>query len=317
MSAAGESSMTDPTRSVTRRRRFAQEFRRRWRELRGVIRDNTEHTDRFGLSDDGELSAEAAVLLGRFRRWVRRQVDEIVVEPMGMPEVRDGRHWTAQYVRESYEHGLDRADTALRKAEFDAPDQSPAAALLEREHREKLSAEYVRTYQSVEDAGEALVSDLSQTFDELLEGGASRRDTADELNDRVTTIGRNTHSDPLAHGAVVVVINRAALQRYRTAGVEEVGAIVEQPIADGEVSVTGPVTDDPVAARGGAPADPSAGAFWQTAGDNRVCPQCRALAGRSWPLSAFATGDAPIPVRDTHPRCRCWLVPIPNYETQN
>lgn len=55
---------------------------------------------------------------------------------------------------------------------------------------------------------------------------------------------------------------------------------------------------------------------WYTAQDERVCPVCHALAGRTmalgdlFPASAIgglALDDVPGP--PAHPRCRCWLVP--------
>lgn len=316
MSASNAESSPDPTRSVTRRRRFVREFRGRWRDLRGAIRDAIDRNDQFGLSDDdGSPATEtaAAAALARFRRWLRQTVEEIVVEPAPIGKVKEGMHWTAQFVRSAFEHGIGRADAGLRAAGYETPEISPAAAILKDRHQEELRGEFVRTYHAVLNAADAVVKDLSQTLDELQEAGASRREIADTLNERIETVGPNSHTDALAHGVIVVAINRASLVRYRAAGVEAVGAVVEETVAEGEASVevSGPVSDDPEAVSAGAPADPSRGVRWRTAGDNRVCPECRALAGETWPLSAYESGDAPIPVKDTHLRCRCWLAPIP------
>lgn len=316
MSATSASgSAPDPTRSVERRRRLVQEFRRRWRDLRGEIRDAIDRNDQFGLSNDDSAAAEttAAAILARFRRWLRQQVEELIVEPLPIGQVKEGMHWTGQFVREAYEHGLGRADTGLQQSGYESPEVSPAAAILRDRHQEPLRGEVVRTYHGVKNAADAVVKDLSQTFDELQEADASRRQIADVLNERVETVGPNSHTDALAHGVIVVAINRASIVRYRQAGVEAVGAVVEETAPEGEASVTvsGPVSDDPEAISAGAPADPDRGVRWRTAQDNRVCPQCRRLAGKTWPMTAYESGDAPIPVRDTHPRCRCWLVPIP------
>lgn len=314
MSASDPGSAPDPTRSVERRRRLVQEFRRRWRELRGAIRDAIDRNDQFGLSNDDSAAVEtAAAILARFRRWLRQQVEELVAEPLPIGQVKEGMHWTGQFVRDAYEHGLGRADTGLRAAGYEPPEASPSAVILRDRHQEELRGEYVRTYHGVLNAVDAIVKDLAQTFDELQEADASRRQMADVLNERVETVGPNSHTDALAHGAVVVAINRASIVRYRQAGVEAVGAVVEETIPEGEASVTvsGPVSGNPEAISAGAPADPDRGVRWRTAGDNSVCPQCRALAGKSWPLTAYESGDAPLPVRDTHLRCRCWLVPIP------
>ncbi|WP_285213978.1 phage minor head protein [Lactiplantibacillus plantarum] len=43
--------------------------------------------------------------------------------------------------------------------------------------------------------------------------------------------------------------------------------------------------------------------MWLTEEDDRVCDICEPLDRQT-----FAYGQAPIPVTDTHPRCRCQLV---------
>lgn len=48
---------------------------------------------------------------------------------------------------------------------------------------------------------------------------------------------------------------------------------------------------------------------WVTAGDQRVCPTCIDLAGSTYSISDVLTGNAPMPVRSTHPSCRCALIP--------
>lgn len=46
---------------------------------------------------------------------------------------------------------------------------------------------------------------------------------------------------------------------------------------------------------------------WKTAEDDRVCPICRPLDGRRWQSN---DPQMPIPPDDTHPNCRCELVPV-------
>lgn len=45
--------------------------------------------------------------------------------------------------------------------------------------------------------------------------------------------------------------------------------------------------------------------IWLSARDNRVCETCRALDGKKFKVD---DENAPIPVRDSHPNCRCILV---------
>lgn len=47
--------------------------------------------------------------------------------------------------------------------------------------------------------------------------------------------------------------------------------------------------------------------IWVTEGDVKVCPICMALDGRTFDIDDPTT---PQPVRDTHPKCRCRLLPV-------
>lgn len=51
--------------------------------------------------------------------------------------------------------------------------------------------------------------------------------------------------------------------------------------------------------------DAEATVTWITARDERVCPVCRPLHGKTWKV-----GDSSLltPIRDTHPNCRCRLL---------
>ena len=44
---------------------------------------------------------------------------------------------------------------------------------------------------------------------------------------------------------------------------------------------------------------------WITAKDNKVCPKCRALDGKT-----FDVGKGPLPVYSTHPNCRCSIIAL-------
>lgn len=54
-------------------------------------------------------------------------------------------------------------------------------------------------------------------------------------------------------------------------------------------------------------ADVLAGMEWLAANDGRVCPDCLALDGQTWAIDDLS---APRPVLDSHPNCRCSLIPV-------
>ena len=59
-------------------------------------------------------------------------------------------------------------------------------------------------------------------------------------------------------------------------------------------------------------ADVIGGVQFVPANDSRVCPKCERYRGQQWPLGSI---DIVRPVLDTHPNCRCSLVPVVLEET--
>ena len=293
MSAA--SPPVDPTQTKTRRRRWVQAFNGRWESVRGELREAIDREDRFGISE-GRPTAD---ILAEFRDWLSSLLRETVVDPVSTRAVRNGRHWTASSVRGVYEHALKRADTALRTNSHTPPETAPAAVLgaitgtgargSQRfpAHADLLRTTYERVVRDLRDDVREAEQAILRAVDDAVSEGASRRDVANAATDRVSAVGQ-TETAKLVHGSVVILVSLAALQRYRNAGVEEVGVVPEaRPDGGEEVS----------------------NLQWGTAGDADVCPECEDLSEKKWPIKAFSTGDAPVPVRDTHVRCRCFLIP--------
>ena len=54
-------------------------------------------------------------------------------------------------------------------------------------------------------------------------------------------------------------------------------------------------------------ADILSGIQWLTAQDSRVCTQCQGLEGQVWGINDTFIKH---PVSDTHPMCRCSLIPV-------
>ena len=304
----------DPTATKTRRRRWAEQFGGRWRDVRGAIRDAIE-SQRFARLD-------TAAALSSFREWVRQQIDKHVLNPTSPERVQNGYHYTASEIRAIYEHGLKLADKQLRKAGYEPPATPPATVLgavsgataagmaggaaaggagiiaagthatvasVNAAHRENLTHAYTKTYFDLVDIKEATVSDAADTYEAaVLRADGSRSDAATAVNTRIKKVG-GTRSRILAHVITNRVVNDAALQRYAAAGVDEVGYAAE-------IDVSGPTA-------GGQPA-----VEWETADDDRVCPQCRKKEGKAWPIEMILRGEYERP--PLHPRCRCLLRPI-------
>lgn len=262
----------DPTATQTRRRRWTSSFNARWRRVRGSIR-RTIQADRFGLDQRDE-----AAVLAEFETWLTRQLDDEVLDGTSLRNVRNGLHHTGPEIRDGYEAGLRRADQALRAADYEVPDTTPAQAVNQPVHRNEIERAYVRSYQDLQTTGADTRQAVMRELDELLSGtdDPSTDELVDSLNDRIDAVGQ-TRTSMLTHSYIVEGANRAALRRYQQAGVETVGI-------DPEVK-------------------------WKTAQDERVCAECAALADDEYLIEDVFNGDAPMPVRSTHPRCRCFYRP--------
>lgn len=302
-----QTSATDPTRTVTFRREFVQHFNSLWEDIRGRVREQIEGTDRLGQSGrfGTPQSHSTAARLQEFSTWFDDLLEERVFQSVEPRRVRHGQHWTAGRVREAYERGLRRADQLLRNAEADYSDAlstlaPPASALTASHHQDVLRDQYIAAYHDLQEVIDKTRNDVRRTLREKLEQDASKRETANALTTRVDKVGQ-TGTKRLVQGTTIIGVNKAALQRYRAAGVDKVGAQVE-------VSIRGPMTDRPELARQGVPASERS-VQWQTAGDRNVCEQCASLEGRTWKVSEYADGGGVLPVRDTHISCRCLLTP--------
>jgi hypothetical protein len=288
----------DPTRSQTKRSNWQRRFHSRWRTVRGDIRSLIEGDRHYRPRSDLDRDADSAQIAD-FREWLEEELEEEIVEPIAHRGIRNGRHYTAPFVQALYVHGIDRADTELRRAgwDFDGPD--PEAPLQFDHHEEALAGLFVETYQDIEDAARGAEQEATRAYRDSVHEDGSISETVDAVNDRVDKTGRY-RTDLVAAALGVVTVNRAALNRYEEAGVEEVGAHIEVDIDVEEIDEP----DDP-----DDPDDPDEYDF-RTAEDHRVCSTCRTYAaGGPYRIEDIRSGEAPMPVRDTHINCRCFLAP--------
>lgn len=300
----------DPTGSAAHRERFARRFQARWRSLRGEVRSLVRGDRHYRPASD---RAPASVQVADFREWLDATLADVVVEPVAHRAQRRGGHWTARFVRELYDHGLEQADAALDAAGYDVDGAlpAPAAALRRDAHRDTLASLYVETHQDVVDASNAAERDATRAYRDAVRSGAGIRPTVSAVNGRLDAVG-DTRTDLVARSKSVIVVNEAMLARFERAGVESVGVLPES-VTEAEAAAHGHHAHDAFQEPPPSPPDPGDGVVgeWVTAGDRRVCPECASLAGSTYPIAEIRVGNAPMPVRDTHPECRCAVIPVP------
>jgi len=269
---------TDPTRTKTLRRTYAQRLRGAFARINTEIRRGVRDRDVLGLGDgdDGEqlnIIADVSELpdlatlspaeqMERFEAWLESAMES---EVMAVIERDDNR-----FVRRAYERGLKDGKTRLRQAGLgvdDIPDIGTSFRLAV--HEETLQALFARNYSELQGITDKVSQQVTRVLADGIGEGVGPDEMASRITDRVDSIGK-TRATVMARPETINTYTQAWLNRYERAGVEQVGAQVE----------------------------------FLTAGDSRVCPQCRALAGDTFSIDE-ARGKIPV-----HPQCRCTWIPV-------
>lgn len=285
---------SDPTGTEGKRSKATATFNAKWRELRGRIRNEIQTNDRLKPGSNRSQARKVS----EFRHWLEQEIDDTVVEPHPPGSVIAGNHFSGPIVRDAHLHGILLGNAHLRRAGADVdPLSYNDAEILVRtqRHQEFIEREYEAIYDDIVDAGKQTHTDVSRTYRDKLAAGVGisalltgRNQTDEGLNDRVDAVGQ-TSTKRTAHGRVVQTVNEGALLYYEGEGVDQVAAIPELSV---EVSSEEGKSE------------------WTTQGDSAVCDQCRSLAQKTYTTSEILQGNSPLPVRDTHPFCRCYLEPI-------
>ena len=272
----------DPTQSKSRRRKWTGKFNSRYESIIGNLNDEFRGGSEFRPQNDVEESLQTA----DFREWFEHQLEDEVVEPLPQRAVRNGSHYTADYVEEFYNTGLRLADEDIRQAGADIPDVPPEDVASSDLHQEKLRAEYVEVYQELEDITRETERQATREYRDAVGAGATLAATLATLKDRVRKVGE-TRTKNLAHSYGTRIVNDAIVERAAELGIEEVGVDVETDL-ETEITLDGEELQE-----------------WAAVLDEATCDQCRALHGNAYKSSDIRNGDAPRPVDDTHAHCRC------------
>ncbi|MDY6780218.1 MAG: minor capsid protein [Halobacteria archaeon] len=297
-----------PTRTKTIQNDYQAEFYRRWRRVRGLIRETVYANDALGLRDDEDESPTGLEVndgdpdwwrdyvadrragainatpvndfdfeqdgekIDAFLDWLQGVFDDEVLEVRRRTpdgNVADREPWQNVYVNRAYERGLKFANQRLREAGVDVEAIDASDAFARPIHAETLSRLYTRNFRELEGITAEVSQQISRRLTEGLAKGWNPRKTADKLNDRVDKVGY-TRSKTLARTETIYAHSEAALDRYESQGTDEVAGKAE----------------------------------WLTAEDDQVCEICEGLEGQVYAIDE-ARGLIPI-----HPNCRCTWLPV-------
>jgi len=287
----------DPTHTTQIRENFLRELRRRFKRLRGRIREVVGYDeDRFNLKQDAALADAEDIerfpsnegKTRQFLKWLRERLRDGVLEVASTREVRNGEHWSATFIRAAYTRGWENALDRLQQAGVETAEVEDVFRM--GVPQEQLQRLYTRTYENLQSVTQDALPAVRETLTKGLAEGVNPREMARRLTKEVRTIQR-TQAEVLARTEVINSYSEATLNRYERASVDGV-------TVSGEFS---------------------------TADDSRVCPICEAIEGAEYAVDEMRSEtftftpsesepdylEGEYPVRPpVHPQCRCAILPV-------
>ena len=296
--------MYDPTRTLTLRNAFVKNMERRFNELISVIKKTIVENDAFGLlpgiqthemvpagwqAFNYKMSQEKII---KFMEWLQQQVDSGILDIKVFEQAGTAINsaWTNLYVADSYKRGVIRARYELQKLGLDIPSIEDTGgismAMTNPFHVDRLGIIFTRTYTDLKGITAAMDMQISRVLAQGIADGDGPALLARKLVAVINgqgigdlaikdTLGRfipaKVRAEMLARTEIIRAHHLATIQEYRNWAVFNV--MVEAEVV--------------------------------TAGDDRVCPVCDALAaGGPYTLDQI---ENMIPA---HTRCRCIALPI-------
>jgi SPP1 gp7 family putative phage head morphogenesis protein len=290
----------DPTGTGNIRTRFQLEMRRRMNAIKALIREALVEADVLGIGKQGSAkqalgSAQFLSTFGRprpigdqapgtrefaalrssdkvaaFMRWLRQE------EAAGLLGVSQGTplssaaeaSWMRIYIDTAYKKGMRDAAGKISNAGGTVSSGWVQTAFNRPIHADRVGLIYTRVYSELEGITAAMDQKISRILAHGVAEGWGPREIARDISEEIAAISRN-RAEVLARTEVISAHAEASLNAYEEAGIE--GVEVE--------------------------------AEWSTAGDDRVCPECEEMEGKTFDLDE-AKGMIPL-----HPQCRCAWIP--------
>lgn len=275
---------TDPTRTKTIRKRYAQNIRGWFGRLNATIRDAVVSRNVFAINEEDPSDPPVFAFprdsqkTDRFMDWLREQERKGVLDIIN----RNGN----TYIRASYQRGIQHANRALEE-EGVTVNQSDLESLFNMPvHADAVQRLYTRNFEELSGITEAMNQQISRELADGFAEGHSPYKIADNITDRVNKIGK-TRATVLARTEVIRAHSDATLNRFEQMGIDEITIKAE----------------------------------WETAGDSRVCPLCQTLEGKTYTIeqarsATFTFDGSEFPVQPpAHPQCRCALLPVTSSNT--
>lgn len=291
----------DPTYTMGLRNAYVKELKKRFRELKSIIKQAIIDKDCFGLnpthyqmsvpSDRQFAFFRSGDKVSGFMGWLQTQVDNGILEVKELNQVGKGVNsaWSNRYIYDSYKRGVIRARYEMKKSGFNIPNIEATGgieiSMSTPFHLDRLGLLYTRVYSDLKGITSQMDTQISRILSQGIADGDNPRLLARKLVatidgagmgelDITDKLGRfipaERRAEILARTEIIRAHHVATIQEYKNWAVE--GVMVQ--------------------------------AEWMTAGDDRVCSKCSSLQGRTFTLEQI---EGMIPV---HPQCRCVALPV-------
>lgn len=251
---------------------YRKELERRFRELRGVIRETVVENDALKLPARTNIEAEEDFEFEKnpakqvaFDNRLQKWIDDGILEPVSEEQRKNGDHYTAYWVNAGYAAGLEFANQQLSEVGMDVASPDEVRDLFRRPiHADELEILYTRNYAALEDITEDVDKSISTILTKAMRKGWNAQDAADKMTAEVEDIQRS-RARTMARSEIMHAHNQSAFNRYREYGVEEVRILTHDP-----------------------------------------CPICRPIGlGDPYPIGEVPKGGPPF-----HPNCVCVPAPV-------
>ncbi len=226
------------TKTATLHKEYSSELFKRFRKLKGLIREAIVTQDIFNLKGHKPynmrmaLHQEVEILpdpndfdfktddekISAFTSWLQKREDEGILEVIDRGDagqVIDRKPWQNAYVRRGYGKGIQHADQALRKEGVSVPSKTRLTQIFNKPiHASALKSLYTRNFMELKGITNAMDQQISRQLANGFSQGWNPYKVANKINDRVDKIGI-TRARTLARTETIRAHYKSTMNRYR------------------------------------------------------------------------------------------------------
>ncbi len=278
----------DPTKTLTLRRRFVAQMKKRFSILKKDITTSIVTNDAFGLNERQGLNLLTPAAPGAFdfplledqisafNAWLLTEIDNTLLDTVST--IRGAQPWTDPFIASAYAAGQRQGTAGLRTEGIliRGVESVFEGTLGQGVPASRVRVLQARAFTELRGVTNAMAQQISSILTDGLIAGDNPSTIAAAINERVDAIGL-VRANTLARTEIIRAHHMGNIDTLEAAGVQGVKVLAE----------------------------------WATAGDARVCPNCAVLEGRIFTLAEIR-GLIPL-----HPNCRCVALPAGVGETVN